>query len=461
MARRTAGLTLSLTLVSLWAHGSWDASLFERRQTALERMGVPAEADVQGELRDWSGRQSRSSFEVALSLMDPQGELARYARWDSSRLTVFQDADEKRVHDFEVAFAPEGSVPRFPDPVGLLAQNEADQPLRGLRVALDPGHFGNAIDDDVGKYVESRGLRLREGTLTLQACLLTAAKLMALGVRREDILLTRPSAAPATDEPYDDFPLERYARRELLRQADESWFVSILRRAQGPSHLFDLLAGSRALQAIFPDRAREPRRWRGARTSYFALDAELGHRARMINAFEPDITVIIHFDASTGRLQRRQNHVKAFVPGNWLPQELGTRDERYSLVRRALDTEGWLRSVRLASAVVRGVSRATGVGLSEAYASDRGRAVAAGIYTRNLALNRLATGTGALVYLEALFYDHTAEFPRLARQTERAAFDGVPFNHSARVEDVADGVVDGVRDYVTAILAEEAGNSER
>ena len=441
---------------------TWDASLFERREAALAHYGVPAEPDFQNELRPWSGRQSRVQFEAMMALLDGENSFSRYATWDDRHLMVFQDADTKAVPDFTVTFAPSDSMPRTVSHTGYIAENYNEAaPLAGLRVALDPGHFGNEIDDHVGKVVRGRGRRLREGTITGQTCWLVMKHLMELGVRREDILLTRPGFEPVTAVSYDDFPLETYARRDLLNAADESWFHRLLTRAVSLSDMLDDFAASGEITGLFLDRDRSPARWASMRTHLFARVAELEDRATLLNSFRPDLTIIIHYDTVGGGLQHRANHVKAFVPGHWMGDELGSRSERYTLARHALDTPSFLRSVRLSRHIVQGISTATDVpihgarGLSAAY--DRGGAVAAGVYTRNLALNRLVTETEAIAYVEALFYDNRAEFMRLSDESVTTTVDGYTFSHSERVDDVARGVVTGVLEYLRTIPELEAG----
>ncbi len=444
------------------ASATWDASLFERRLVALDQYRVAAEPDFQDALRPWSGRQSRIQFEAALSVMDPGNTLQRYATWDDRHLMVFQDADVRTVPDFTLTFAPADAVPSSPSYTGFAARKaSATVPLAGLRIALDPGHFGNEIDDHVGKVVRARGQKLREGTISGQTCWLIMKRLLELGVRREDIFLTRPGFAPVTTVPYDDFPLEEYARRDLLRAADEPWFQRLLQRASSPADLLADLANDGHIAGLFLSQERSPTRWASVRTRLFARITELEARALLLNSFRPDLTIIIHYDTIGAGLQRSANHVKAFVPGHWMTDELGSREERYELVQHALNTPGWLRSVRLSRDVVQGISSVTGVPVHGAHgpaaASGRGSAVAAGVYTRNLALNRLVTETEAIAYVESLFYNNATEFGRLTDESISTTVDGYTFSHSARVDEVAQGVVQGILEYVRTTPAAEAG----
>lgn len=111
-----------------------------------------------------------------------------------------------QFYGYAVAWDNEGQLTfRFRHPTSV-AQNDAEQPLRGFKVVIDPGHGGNSVG--------TAGGRLAEKTLTLSYGLLLRDKLEAMGAT---VVMTRT----------DDSSLSLLERTQIARPSDADLFISV------------------------------------------------------------------------------------------------------------------------------------------------------------------------------------------------------------------------------------------
>lgn len=422
-----------------------DLDRFDKLQSVLKYLGIPEERSYYDDLKLWDGQQTRQGFDTIRKYVDPSDVLSRYARWDDNRLVIFQDRDTRKVVDFSLEFKPSGPPS---DPKGLIASLRrkgpllTDKPLDGFRIALDPGHMGGSFwDQKTGKFlkINSSGL-ISEGEIALHACLLLARDLRQLGA---EVLITRTSLQPVSDLPHETFDLTAFAQHKIKISTDLKWFDQLLKRIP--------VIGSNPFQPI--DESRELRRLQSEdmRYPYFISIADLAARADKINTFKPQMTVVLHFDAfETVRLQHRKNWVRAYVPGNLQPHELATREQRFLAMRTLFDGHRWVESNVFTASIVKNLSIATKVALKTDPTDFGAIKIADGVYARNLALNRLVS-EGVMAYVEALCYDYAPEFNRLKRKNRRAEIDGIPIHYSSRLEDVVDGIRQGILEYVASM----------
>lgn len=321
---------------------------------------------------------------------------------------------------------------------------DSDHPLRGLRVALDPGHLGGSMAMAV---LEKRavqmhpdptagledGIAFNEGNLTLATATVLAEKLRAAGAT---VLLTRERPGhgafgmtyeawkarhfeSALDEHARAFQLDEEARRWWREEADEE---TIFARLYGP--------------------------------------ADRRERARRINAFQPHLTLILHFNVEESNWPEGRrfappvphNFNLAFIPGAYVAGELSTVERRFELLARLVSDE-LERSLAFSAQVVAALVRHTG-----APALDRPRGQryllhasmateVPGVWARNLTLTRKVRG--ALSYGESLFQDSIQEVAALNRKDVHIA--GI--DTSPRVLDIAAA-------YYEAIVAYALGNGD-
>ena len=278
--------------------------------------------------------------------------------------------------------------------------------LPGLRVAIDPGHIAgdSAVAWLEGKFIRMHptasrpAIQFFEAQLTLATAWLIRDSLEALGA---EVLLTREQAGVgALGLSYWDWKKQRWPR------------------------LLDSLVAAGDLTAA------QARQWRARSGSdadklimdRFFIPEDLRARARKVNAFRPDLTLIIHYNVDFDNWQRRdsasylppgqENYCMAFVPGAFMQGELAKPVDRLALLRLLL-TRDLNESERLAAAFVAESERLTGVPAVSPAAGIRYLeracipAGSPGVFHRNLSLTRLIRGP--LVYGESLCQDHWQE----------------------------------------------------
>ncbi|MEM7658614.1 MAG: hypothetical protein AAF399_20990, partial [Bacteroidota bacterium] len=226
------------------------------------------------------------------------------------------------------------------------AQPDSSLPLAGLRVAIDPGHTaGNlAVALLEGKYVKMKPSRYSdyepiafwEANLTLATAKLIQRELEAQGA---EVFLTREK--PGQGALGLTYP--QWKRTDLEAQ----FIAEEMARGKLDSLQLDFFLNE------VPERIRMSR---------FFTQQDLRERARVINAFQPHLTLIIHYnihgpswdarDADNNLKPEQQNYLMAFVPGSFLRGELAFPADRLALVRMLL-TEDVPQSVALSQAFVK------------------------------------------------------------------------------------------------------------
>jgi N-acetylmuramoyl-L-alanine amidase len=119
--------------------------------------------------------------------------------------------------------------PRFWRPADQLPPAPADLPLRGLRIAIDPGHIGGSYAKLEERWYQVRDTKpVAEGDLTLDTARLLHPRLEALGA---EVTLLRDGAKPVTNsEPKDFADLAVRKRPGHSREDQERYAVSLFYR---------------------------------------------------------------------------------------------------------------------------------------------------------------------------------------------------------------------------------------
>ena len=240
-----------------------------------------------------------------------------------------------------------------------------------LRIALDPGHFGGKYGRLEQKWLIVDDISLQEGDLTLQTALLLKEKLEKAGF---EVLLTRKEEGKgAIEEEFQGDDFKSFNTRDLRK------------------------------------------------------------RSELINAFNPDITVMIHYNVHSGgsNIYRGgdKNYCLAFVPGAFCLGELDTPEDREHFFR-LIATDDLRRSIEFSQILINHLGEKLGVPIKshEHYMNRVCKRVGKGIYARNLAMTRLVKGP--LAYIEVLCQDCAKEAPRLKDgsrliEVSEALFEGI------------------------------------
>lgn len=287
--------------------------------------------------------------------------------------------------------------------------------LRGMKIALDPGHFGGMFAELEERYVkipaehtkDGQPLCFYEGDLTYLTALELKRLLEAEGAI---VFMTRSGLG-----------------KGALEQDFFSWLMN-------RSDLVDTL-----LSRLF-------------RNEYNRED--LRKRAEKINAFKPDITVIIHYNAHLSESEKKarlfftqSNYNLAFVPGAFGKGEMKESEDRYEFLR-LIATNDIENSIKLSEYVVAEFVNQLQVPLiahteKNSYLSSVCLFQKEGIYSRNLALTRLIHGP--LCYGETLIQNNQEEAYKLSSRD--SFIQGIPC--SKRVEQVALAYFEGIKHYFT------------
>jgi N-acetylmuramoyl-L-alanine amidase len=314
---------------------------------------------------------------------------------------------------------------------------QASSSLKGLKVAIDPGHIGGTYD--MG-YAESRcmtlqvdslghadSIRLVEGNLTFYTAQMLKKKLEAQGA--EVMFARKDTGISALDITYWQWKqrikspayVDSLVEADLMTEKEKR----LLRLNISDKELFKVLFG-------FVDMAE---------------------RAKKINAFKPDITVIIHYNVNeinTGWTQPTpRDYTMTFVGGCIIGKDLETVSGRLNFLRLLIspDIEN---SVKLSSGVVHHLSKDLGILIAHkedaTYLKNNCLSTPAeGVYSRDLALTRIIRGT--LVYGEALYQDNCKECFLLSGK----GLDFKGCNISQRLEQVAQAYFEGIMDYENSL----------
>jgi len=276
------------------------------------------------------------------------------------------------------------NVPKFPvvwprpkDYVGFATTFEPteEQPLKGLRIALDAGHIAGDIKTAKleGKYIEMKykdeKISFWEADLAWHTQSYLKKQLEKHGAT---VFITRDYGKTAFGMDYDTW----YARFDGMEEK--------------------------------PDKGRMF--WR-----YFR-HKDNDERVRIVNAFRPDLTLIMHYNVDGGNRPWKRpvtsNYSMAFTGGAYMNGELFNRERRFNLLRFLL-TDDIEESAKFSNDVLQYLETEAGIPIhpSSSYQSNTIKTDYAGVYARNLSLSGRIYGT--LCYAEPLFQDNREEVVRL------------------------------------------------
>jgi len=326
-------------------------------------------------------------------------------------------------------FLQQGSS-RVADTISAPLVKQFKLPLSGVKIALDPGHFAEdismarlehrVIEIPAKKHPNSSvDIAFYEAQLTLQTALLLKVKLEAQGAQ---VLFSREP------DGYNAFGISWYAWKANLKE-----------------HCATALATgeiSKEEADFYVNEATDTELMR-----YFSKIERL-ERARIINAWQPDLTTIIHYNVDAENKPRNQtterNFNMVFVGGSFLPNELKSIEDRFQFMRLLVSSD-LVKSTILAEETIKAYNEQLQVPVvepeSEFYLRDYCMYVSEGLFARNLLLtNRIH---GPLVYGETFCQDNVEESIALADPEGK------------RVEQVATAYYEAILNYYKRIELEE------
>jgi N-acetylmuramoyl-L-alanine amidase len=281
--------------------------------------------------------------------------------------------------------------------------------ISGKRIAIDAGHFAGNMDVAriEQKFIDfspspQNGLkdtiRFNEGRLTYQTAHILKHKLEEQGAV---VMLTRPQQNyTAFQMTYDDWIAKR--KKTVLD--------SLLKAgAMGAKRHASLMKLSK--QKLF---------WE------FFRDYELMERARIVNEFKPDVTVIVHYNVDEKNTDWKnpgpKNYTMTFIGGGMTADNFSKVINKVHFLRLLLSDQ-LNRSEKLSSLTVNQFSKEMNIPVAQKSNADYLRdnclkTSSEGVFCRNLALCR--TINSPLVYGECLYQDNVKECLNLSREDVEA-----------------------------------------
>lgn len=309
---------------------------------------------------------------------------------------------------FRLDFAPDAAnakpVPRYWNP---------RKSLKGLHIAIDPGHLGGAWAQMEARWFRiGKGRPVAEGDMTLYVARLLKAELERRGA---SVSLTRTSSKPSTS----------------LRPAKL--------RTQAAASLHH--EGHRVTPASLKAEAER----------LFYRTGEIRARAKKVNTdIKPDLVIALHFNAEEwGNPDAPSltgiNHLHLLVNGCFSPQELSYEDQRHDLMVKLLNRSHGTETA-VSRAVAQSMARATKLP-PYTYASSTALNTGGSpyIWARNLLANRLFECP--VVYLEPYVMNNREVHQRIQLGDYKGLRDinGVPRESIFR--EYVRGVANGLTAY--------------
>jgi len=306
-------------------------------------------------------------------------------------------------------------------------QNNNTKKLQGLKIAIDPGHTAGDMENAaieakclnfkcVSPLGEKYNIAISEGILTFATATLLKNKLEAQGA---EVFMTRTFyGGNAFGKSFD----------EWLKPAniDSLYNAGVLSQKQKAIVLNPKINKRTKFQSVFKN-------------------LELQKRSQIINRYQPDFTIIIHFnvdETNTGWSKPgNKNHNMTFVGGAFMGSDLSSPEKRMEFLR-LLVSDDLEKSIALSSSVVNSFEKTLNVKTAshnDATYLIQGCLVAEpGVYCRNLQLTRYIHSP--LVYGETLYQDNINECIMLNQERDKTK--------NKRIQQVADAYFQGILDYV-------------
>jgi N-acetylmuramoyl-L-alanine amidase len=313
------------------------------------------------------------------------------------------------------------------NPNGIQTKKDNTKKLQGLKIAIDPGHTAGDMETAkieakclnfqcVTPKGEKCNVAISEGILTFATATLLKNELEAQGA---EVFMTRTFyGGSAYGKSFDNW----------LKPAniDSLYKTGDLSRGQRAKLLNPKISKSAKFQSVFKN-------------------LELQKRSEIINNYQPDFTVIIHFNVDeTNRGWAKpgnKNHNMTFVGGAFMGNDLSSPVKRMEFLR-LLVTDDLEKSIALSSSVVNSFENTLNVKTAShkdaTYLVKGCLPAATGVYCRNLQLTRYIHSP--LVYGETLYQDNINECILLNEETDKTK--------NKRIQQVADAYFKGILDYV-------------
>ena len=265
-------------------------------------------------------------------IYSPDGSFWDFAKVDDDKVTIYADPAKTETL-FTLQFAPNeaAQAPLPYDYKTKAVSTDPNKPLKGIKIALDPGHIGG----DWAK-LEARWFQLgndppvMEAKLNMITCEILAEKLKADGA---EIIWAKNGYDPTTSLRPEDL------HREAIAALAKTGSAKAASPDYTPSFLFGLrVPGNGAKHSSGASAARID----NEAALLFYRVAEIRARGDLVNKQHPDLTICVHYNADDwGNPDHPTiagtSRLVIFINGSYEKSELVYDDYKYDLLRKLLD----------------------------------------------------------------------------------------------------------------------------
>ena len=299
--------------------------------------------------------------------------------------------------------------------------------LKGLHIALDPGHIGGSWAEIEERWLSMEpGGVVMEGSLVLQVARLLKPRLEALGAQ---VSLVRSEESPLSP-----------VRPNDLKNAAREFLIS---------------SGIPQPQESYTDRSDDKRiltvQWQAEKLFYRI--SEIRARAKRVNEeLRPDLVLCLHLNAEAWGDPKNpsfvdRNHFHLLINGCYSPEELLTEDVRHEMLQR-LFTRAHEQELAASGPASDAMMHATALP-PYVYTNASARRVSGNpaVLARNLLASRLYQCP--VLYFEPYVMNHEMTYRRLVlgHYIGRTLVNGQLV--TSPLEDYTRGVVQGLKDHYT------------
>jgi hypothetical protein len=307
---------------------------------------IPATVAIAGQISplapkpDWdslNGYQktiTRAEFSRLINnVYTPDGAFWDYSQIDDDKIVVYSET--AKTHPvFTLHFAPSESA-CLPRPYHYQTQSPSTdpaRPLKGVRIALDPGHIGGDWAVLEARYFKlGNDPSVEEAKLNMITCDRLAERLRADGA---EVIWAKHSYEPVTSLRPVDLHREAIAALALPAHASSNHL------GYTPSFLFGLPQ---------PHAQRPPsvsaveERINNEAALLFYRVAEIRARGDVVNRQHPDLTICVHYNADDwgddpdNPTLIGKSKLVIFANGAYEKSELAYDDYKYDMLRKLLD----------------------------------------------------------------------------------------------------------------------------
>jgi N-acetylmuramoyl-L-alanine amidase len=367
-----------------------------------EKLSPMARAPDWSTLNGYQRTITRSDFERLITqVYSPDGGFWSYATINDQKVTIFTDAT-KKTPEFTLFFAGSEAT-CLPRPYKYRTRgisNDPMRPLKGLKIALDPGHIGGDWAQLEGRYFKlGDDPPVEEAQLTMITCQILAERLEADGAT---IIWAKRGYEPTTDERPDTLHHEAI---DALSPSSSS---------VGQDEVFGLPVSSR--RSSRSGLAFTEHRIDNEAALLFYRVAEIRARAALVNKAHPDLTICVHYNADDWGDPDHPSLVGnsrliIFINGTYEKGEVADDDIRYDLMRKLLDRDA-AQEERGCELVGSQMLQALGYPPDDFNTSfSRQITSVPSVYARNLLANRLYHGP--VIYCEGPYMNARDAYYRI------------------------------------------------